>query len=62
MDQLIELVGHVHRWPEVVTFEEMNKKTHFYLLTHAMSKVMKEEDNTIPYGAILHEVQSLARK
>ena len=62
VNKLIELIGHTHRWPEVVTFEEMNKKTPFYLLTHAMSKVMKEEDNTTPYGAILHEVQSLARK
>ncbi len=62
VDELIELVGHMHRWPEVITFEEMNQKTPFYLLTHAMSKVMKEEDSTIPYGAILQEVQSLARK
>ena len=37
VDQLVELIGQVHRWPEIITFEEMNQKPPLYLLTHAMS-------------------------
>lgn len=61
INRLIELIGHVQRWPEIITFEEMNQKPPFYLLTHAVGKVMREEDQTIPYGAILQEVQGLKR-
>ena len=61
IDRLIELIGHVQRWPEVITFEEMNEKPPLYLLTHALGKVMREEDKTLPYGAILQEVQGLKR-
>ena len=61
IDQLIELIGHVHRWPEIITFEEMNQRPPLYLLTHALGKVMREEDKTTPYGAILQEVQGLRR-
>jgi hypothetical protein len=57
--RLIEIIGHVQRWPEVVTFEEMNQKPPMYFLTHAMGKVMRDEDKTFPYGAILQEVQAL---
>ena len=59
IEQLIELIGHVQRWPEAVTFEEMNQKAPLYLLTHAVGKVMREKDKTAPYGAILQEVQGL---
>ena len=59
IDRLIELIGHVQRWPEVITFEEMNQKPPLYLLTHAVGKVMREEDKTLPYAAILQEVQGL---
>ena len=59
VDRLIELIGHVHRWPEVITFEEMNVRPPLYLLTHALGKVMREEDKTIPHAAILQEVQGL---
>ena len=61
ISRLIELIGHVQRWPEVITFEEMNLERPLYLLTHALSKVMRKEDPTIPYGAILQEVQALRR-
>jgi hypothetical protein len=59
LTRLLELISHVHRWPEVVTFEEMNQEPPPYLLTHALGKVMREEDPKYPYGAILHEVQAL---
>ena len=59
--RLIELVGKVQRWPEVITFEEMNKKPPLYLMTHALREVMAgEQDSTLPYGAILKEVQGLS--
>ena len=61
IDQLLELISHVQRWPEIITFEEMNVKPPLYLLTHAVGKVMREEDKTIPYGSILQEVQGLKR-
>ncbi len=61
IDRLIGLIGHVQRWPEIITFEEMNQRPPLYLLTHAVGKVMREEDRTIPYGAILQEVQGLKR-
>ncbi len=59
--RLIELIGHVHRWPEIVTFEEMNKRPPLYLLTHALRQVVREQDETVPYGSILAEVKGLKR-
>ena len=60
IDRLIELIGYMQRWPEIITFEEMNQKPPLYLPTHALGEVMREEDK-IPYGAILQEVQGLKR-
>jgi hypothetical protein len=40
---LLDLIEQVHRWPEVVTFEEMNKKPPLYLLTHAMRQTFPEK-------------------
>lgn len=57
--RLLDLIGHVARWPEVITFEEMNQPPPLYFLTHAMGKVMRADDSTIPYAAILQEVQGL---
>lgn len=57
--RLLELIDHVQRWPEVITFEEMNQKPPLYLITHALGKLMRTKDKKIPYGAILKEVQSL---
>ena len=60
--RLLELIGHVARWPEVVTFEEMNQRPPLYFLTHALGKVMRENDGaSVRYGAILQEVQALRR-
>lgn len=59
--KLIELIGHVHRWPEIITFEEMNYRPPLYLITHALREVMREEDRTIPYGVILDEVLNLKK-
>jgi hypothetical protein len=53
---LLELIDEFHRWPEVVTFEEMNQKPPLFLLTHAMRKAFPEKG--APDG-ILAEVRSL---
>jgi len=58
-EKILYLIDHVQRWPEVVTFEEMNKKAPLYLLTHALGQVMRKENPATPYGAILQEVQNL---
>ena len=59
--RLIELVGKVQRWPEVITFEEMNRQPPLYLMTHALREVMAgEQDSSLAYGAILKEVQGLS--
>lgn len=57
--RLLELIGHIDRWPEVITFEEMNQEPPLYFLTHVLGIVMREEDPTIPHNAILQEVQAL---
>ena len=59
IERVVDIIGHVQRWPEIVTFEEMNRKPPLYLLTHAIGQVMREEDNTVSYGVILREVQAL---
>ena len=59
INRLVDLIGHVQRWPEIVTFEEMNETPPLYLLTHALGRVVREDDKTVPYGAILREVQAL---
>ena len=59
VEKLIDLIGHVHRWPEVITFEEMNEKVPLYFMTHALREVVRKEDLTLPYGAILQEVRRL---
>ena len=60
LKRLIELVGKVQRWPEVITFEEMNMQPPLYLLTHALREVMAgEQDSSLSYGEILKEVQGL---
>ena len=59
--RLIALVGEVQRWPEVITFEEMNMQPPFYLMTHALREVMAgENDSSLAYGAILKELQGLS--
>jgi hypothetical protein len=56
---LLDLIEQVHRWPEVVTFEEMNKKPPLYLLTHAMRQTFPEKG--APEG-ILMEVRGLGKR
>lgn len=51
IDRLVDLIGNVQRWPEVITFEEMNETPPLYLLTHALGRVVREDDETVPYGA-----------
>ncbi len=57
--QLMELIRHVHRWPELVTFEEMNVEPPLFFLTHAIGTLAYEEDNDLPFGEIIREVRNL---
>ncbi len=59
IDQMIELISQVPRWPEIITFEEMNQPRPIFILTHALREIFREEDETIPYGSILQELQNL---
>ena len=62
VDRLVKLIGHVQRWPEIVTFEEMNVQPPLYMITHALRQVVEREEwEAIPYGAILEEIQGLRR-
>ncbi|WP_156375960.1 DUF5677 domain-containing protein [Methylobacterium sp. Leaf117] len=54
---ILSLIDQVHRWPEIVTFEEMNQKPPLYLLTHAMRRAFSDEG--APKGGILEEVRNL---
>ena len=56
---LLDLIEKVHRWPEVVTFEEMNKSPPLYLITHAMRRVFPEQGAT---DGILAEVRTLGER
>jgi hypothetical protein len=56
--KLLELVSQIHRWPELVTFEEMNQKPPLFFLTHAIRQVAQKETGS-SYGAILEEVRGL---
>ena len=40
--RLIQLIKEVHRWPEIITFEEMNVKPPLFLLTHAIGRLAQE--------------------
>ena len=60
--RLIGLVREIYRWPEVITFEEMNKPPPLYVMTHALRDVMmSEQGSSIAYAEILMEVQGLGR-
>jgi hypothetical protein len=63
VNKLINLIGQVHRWPEIVTFEEMNLQPPSFFLTHALGRVMAKNDPlTTPYGAILEEIRGLRQR
>jgi hypothetical protein len=61
VDRILEILDEVPRWPELVTFEEINKRppTLQGFLTRAMRKVAQEQGEDIPYGAILREARGL---
>ena len=59
IDRLVELIGSIPRWPEIITFEEMNKQPPSNPLLYAVLKRMREENQPPPYDAILKEVLSL---
>ena len=57
--RIIELITAVQRWPEIVTFEEMNVKPPFFLLTHAIGQVVRKKEGKEPYSEIVSEVLNL---
>jgi hypothetical protein len=57
--RLIKLINDVQRWPEIITFEEMNQGRPLFFALHAARKVMQEGGEPMPYGAILKEVRSI---
>lgn len=59
--ELLSLISEVHRWPELVTFEEMNQRPPLYFVTHAIRKVAEKEAAS-PYGTILKEVCGLGER
>jgi hypothetical protein len=57
---LLALIEEMYRWPEIVTFEELNMRTPVYLLTHAMRQAVPEEGK--PEGGILAEIRNLGSR
>jgi hypothetical protein len=57
--RLMKLISDVQRWPEIITFEEMNQSRPLFFALHALRKVMQESGEPTPYGAILKEVRSV---
>ncbi len=58
VEKILEIISGIHRWPELVTFEEMNQKPPLFILTHVLRQAAGVEANS-PYGAILEEVRGL---
>ncbi len=61
IDRLIEIIGSVPRWPEIITFEEMNKRYEFNPLVYAVVKRISEQSQGASNEGILREVLSLKR-
>lgn len=59
---LVNLIENVSRWPEIVTFEEMNIPMPNNIILNAFGHVMREEDSSIPYGEVLKELRSLRQQ
>ncbi len=58
--ELIQIEGAIaalDRWPEVVTFEEMNLRPPSFLMFRAMREVMQMEGHPVGYGQILNELK-----
>ena len=58
-DQLIEIIGNVPRWPEIITFEEMNKRYEFNPLIYAVIKGLSEQNEKSVKKGILREILNL---
>ncbi len=59
IDRLIEIIGAVPRWPEIITLEEMNKPYKFNPLVYAVVKRMRERSQGPANEGILKEILSL---
>lgn len=61
IQKILETLDGVPRWPEIVTYEELNRRAPMlHFMAHAMNKVSQESGEQVPYGAILREVRGLS--
>jgi hypothetical protein len=59
-EAILKAIDDVPRWPEIVTFEELNRRPPMLpFMSYAMRKAMEDSDEQIPYGAILREVRGM---
>jgi hypothetical protein len=58
LDTIERFIGSLHRWPEIVTFEEMNVQPPLFFLLHAMREVMRSSGH-VEYGQILTELKGV---
>jgi len=59
VNALLLVISEVHRWPEIVTFEELNKDPPLFVFSHALRKVAVEGGEAIPYGGVVQEIKNL---
>jgi hypothetical protein len=57
LNQIDSAIAALDRWPEAVTFEEMNIRPPLFFLVRAFREVMKSDDIPIGYGQILEELK-----
>ena len=60
--RIIELITAVHRWPEIVTFEEINVEPPLFLFSHAIGQLVQKEEGKEPYGEIIKKVLNLENR
>jgi len=53
-------IASVVRWPEIVTFEEMNVRPPLFFMFHAVREAIRAKGEELSYGQILTEMKDLA--
>lgn len=58
---LLESIDEVPRWPEIITYEELNRKPPIlHFMARALRKATEDSEENVPYGAILKEVRGIS--